>query len=62
MTVADLLANEKGFLADSPFSALRLNHISWVRKLRLRIDALDYAWAKWVLGYDSRSLISEVSK
>ena len=53
MTVADLLANEKGFLADSPFSALRLNHISWVRKLRLRIDALDYAWAKWVLGYDS---------
>ena len=53
MTVADLLANEKGFLADSPFSALRLNHISWVKKLRLRIDALDYAWAKWVLGYDS---------
>lgn len=53
MTVADLLAGEKGFLADSPFSAVQFNHIGWVRKLRLRIDALDYAWVKWVLGYDN---------
>ncbi len=51
MTVADLLADEDGFLADAPFSAVRLNHISWVRNLRLRLDSLDYAWGKWVLGY-----------
>ncbi len=50
---ADLLLRDQlGFLAGSPFS---LRNFSWARDLRLYLDSVNYAWAKWVLNYDSES-------
>ncbi|TNE78598.1 MAG: DUF3488 domain-containing protein [Gammaproteobacteria bacterium] len=47
-----VLGNEAGFLADSPSALLRFRHISWLNRLRLEMEALNYHWALWVLGYD----------
>ena len=46
------LADEAGYLADSPLSLVQFRHISWLNKIRLSLDSLNYQWAKWVLGYD----------
>lgn len=29
-------------------------NIAWLNKLRLQLDALDYQWTRWVLGYSSK--------
>ena len=50
---ADFFGNNDDFLVDSFLSLDRYRHINWLNKLRLRLDALDYAWAKWVLGYEN---------
>ena len=47
----DALAAEGSFLSDSPLSALRFRHVAWLNGLRLQLDALNYEWARWVLGY-----------
>lgn len=46
------LGDEAGYLADSPLSLVQFRHISWLNKIRLNLDSLNYQWAKWVLGYD----------
>ncbi len=45
-------ASEDGFLADSPFSRVRLK-LSWLRSLQLRADQLNFLWYRWVLSYDN---------
>jgi len=47
------LAEEGSFLSDSPLSPLRFRDVQWVNILRLRYDALTYAWQRFVLTYDS---------
>ena len=37
--------------AGDAFSLSRFRHISWLNSLRLQLDALDYYWSTWVLGY-----------
>jgi transglutaminase-like putative cysteine protease len=32
----------------------RYKHLAWVNSLRLQLDALDYQWARMVLGYSSK--------
>ena len=29
-------------------------NIAWLNNLRLHLDALDYQWARWVLGYSNK--------
>ena len=53
MSFADLFGEQDDFLAESPFSLERMRHIDWLNTLRLKLDSLDYAWAKWVLGYEN---------
>lgn len=50
---ADMFAEADGFLGEALFTLERFRHIHWLNKLRLRLDALEYAWAKWVLGYEN---------
>jgi transglutaminase-like putative cysteine protease len=45
-------ANQPGFLEESGFSMLRFRDNAWINSLRLRLDALDYAWNRWVVSYD----------
>ena len=47
------LAAEEDFLADSPFSPVRLQ-LGWLRNLQLRADQLNFLWYRWVLSYDAK--------
>jgi len=42
--------------ANSPLSMARFQNIHWLNRLRLQVEALEYNWARWVLGYDSVQL------
>lgn len=60
-----LLSGQRGFLDGSPLS---LRRFAWASDLRLYLDSLNYAWASWVLNYDSQrqngllsTLMGEVS-
>ncbi len=49
----DTLAGESGFLADAGLSLRRFGNLQWANQLRFWMDNVDYAWAKWVLNFDS---------
>lgn len=51
-TFAELFGEDAEFLGRSLFALERYRHWGLLNALRLRLDALDYAWSKWVLGYD----------
>lgn len=53
MGLEEALAEEDGFLDDSPFSPLRYRHLEWLNELRLTWDSVNYNWQRWVLGYRS---------
>ncbi len=46
-------ASQPDFLGDSGMSMIRFRHMNWVNTLRLRLDSVDYAWHRWVLGFDA---------
>ena len=56
MSLLDLFAAEDGLFADSPLSLVRFRDVGWINQLRLRMDAVEYAWGRWVLGYDDVQL------
>ena len=39
------------FLADTPFSANRYRGVNLLNWARLRLDAMNYAWTRWVVNY-----------
>lgn len=47
-----VLADQLGFLDDS---LLSLRRYAWAKSLRLWVDELNYAWARWVVNFDSDS-------
>ena len=56
------------FLAQSPLSASRYRALSWFNALRLRSDAINYAWTRWVVNYRDetqtavlRNLLGEIN-
>ena len=51
MSPMELFADDSGFLDDSPL--LRFRGIDWLNRLRLELEELEYAWGRWVLGYDN---------
>lgn len=52
VSIFEALGQEEGLLSDSPLALVRYRDINWLNSLRLRLESLDYAWAKWVLGYE----------
>ena len=50
--VQAVLGDKPGFLENSRFSMLRFRNTEWLNTLRLRLDAMDYAWNRWVVSYD----------
>lgn len=50
--VQAVLGDQPGFLEDSRFSMMRFRNTEWLNTLRLRLDAMDYAWNRWVVSYD----------
>ena len=45
------MQKEGSFLEDKRFSAVK---ISWLRGLRQNWDSVQFAWRRWVLGYDDK--------
>ncbi len=43
---------EASFLSGTPFALVRYQRIPWLHTLRLQLDRIDYAWHRWVLGFD----------
>lgn len=60
-----LMRSQGEYLPDSPLS---LRQFDWARNFRYYLDSVNYAWARWVLNYDSSTqwqvlsrLLGEVS-
>ena len=45
------LGGSEDFLADAPFSPLRLRELGWANRLRLGVERADYRWQRGVIGY-----------
>ncbi len=41
----------EAFLADAPFSPLRMREVGWVNRLRLDWERMEYRWQRGVIGY-----------
>lgn len=39
------------FLEQQPLSASRYRNVGWLNDLRHRVDAVNYAWTRWVVNY-----------
>ncbi len=48
------LLQQQSSLNDDFISLYRFKQIPWLNTLRLQLDAIDYQWSKWVLGYSSK--------
>jgi transglutaminase-like putative cysteine protease len=55
------------FLSNNTFSASRYRQLNWLNVVRMRIDAMNYAWTRWVVNYRDttqtdvlRNLLGEV--
>lgn len=51
----EAVREEGTFLSDNAFASARYNNIELVRWMRLRMDAMNYNWQKWVVGYDGQT-------
>ncbi|MGH1462166.1 MAG: transglutaminase TgpA family protein [Neptuniibacter sp.] len=47
----ELLRNEEQFLVDNPVLSASILNEGWMRYIRLRMEAFNYGWQRWVLGY-----------
>lgn len=52
------LSNREEFLSGSAFSPLRYRDIAWLSAFRLRLDAINYQWQKWVVNFDTARQMS----
>jgi len=48
------LLNQQSSLNNDLLGLYQLKKIAWLNKIRLQLDALDYQWTRWVLGYSSK--------
>lgn len=46
------------FLAQTPLSVDRYRAVGWLNQVRLRIDAINYGWTRWVVNYRDDAQIS----
>ena len=54
----EAMQEEGGFLSDDPFSMNRYADVGWVNWMRLRLDAANYYWQRWVVGYEGQTQLS----
>jgi len=48
------LLNQQSSLTNDLLGLYQFKNIAWLNTLRLQLDALDYQWTRWVLGYSSK--------
>jgi len=51
---SDNLLSEQADYSNEAFSLLRMSKDAWfINQLRLQLEALDYNWTRWVIGYSA---------
>lgn len=58
----EAVKDEGSFLSENAFASARYNNIELVRWMRLRMDAINYNWQKWVVGYDGQTQYNLLSR
>ena len=48
------LLEQQSLLNNDFISLYRIKQLPWLNSLRLRLDALDYQWTRWVIGYSTK--------
>lgn len=56
------MSGEGSFLQDDLFSPQRYRDIGWVNWVSLRLDAVNYYWQRWVVGYEGQTQLSLFEK
>ena len=54
----DAMGEQEDFLEDNPFSMNRYADVGWVNWMRLHLDAANYYWQRWVVGYEGQTQLS----
>jgi len=58
---SDLL-QELSLYSDNYLSLIRYKEFGWVNDIRLQLQAIDYQWTRWVIGYSAQKQINLLAK
>lgn len=61
-SLQDALSQQESLLVSGVLSLNRYRHIELLNTLRLRWDALNYNWHRWVLNYDSQTQLDVLTR
>jgi len=51
------LLEQQSLLNNDFISLYRIKQLPWLNALRLQLDALDYQWTRWVIGYSTKQQV-----
>ena len=54
---SDTLLAQQSSLNNNFIGLYQFKNIAWLNAIRLQLDALDYQWARWVLGYSAQQQV-----
>lgn len=58
----EALSDEDALYEDSPLTLRRYRDIGWLNELRFGWDNINYAWQRWVLGYQGERQLETLKK
>ena len=58
---SDLL-RELSLYSDNYFSLMRYKQFAWINEIRLQLQAIDYQWTRWVIGYSAKKQTDLLAK
>lgn len=58
----DSLLAEQASLSNSLFSAQTFENLAFLNNIRMQLQALDYQWTRWVVGYSSQKQLNLLSQ
>jgi len=58
---SDLL-QELSLYSDNYFSLIRYQQFAWINEIRLQLQAIDYQWTRWVIGYSAKKQTDLLAK
>jgi hypothetical protein len=56
------LLQELSLYSDNYFSLMRYKQFAWINKIRLQLQAIDYQWTRWVIGYNAQKQVDVLAK
>jgi hypothetical protein len=56
------LLQELSLYSDNYFSLMRYKQFAWINEIRLQLQAIDYQWTRWVIGYSAQKQVDVLAK